>query len=198
MIAKEQITVQIMAGGRSSRMGTDKALVRLGGQTLAMRALEQWRGWGGGLLYSVGDRPVPEWLPEWAQPVRDIHRECGPMGGLEAGLRCCETPYLLLCAVDLPFVTPKQGKQLADAIDQADSCIFCRNGKEEPLFGLYRVESCLPAVTRHLEQKQYRMRALFSEWNSVLVPTAEEDAFRNLNTKQDLEQAQKLLQTIRP
>ena len=129
--------------------------------------------------------------------MRDVHRECGPIGGLEAGLLCCDTPYLLLCAVDLPFVTSKQGDQLAEAIRQADSCVFCRNGREEPLFGLYRVDGCLPVVVRHLEQKQYRMRALFSEWNSVLIPTTEVDVFRNLNTKENLEQAQKLLQTMR-
>lgn len=61
------------------------------------------------------------------------------------------------------------------------------------MFGLYRVENCLPVVVRQLEQKQYRMRTLFSEWSSILVPTAEEELFRNLNTKQDLEQAQKML-----
>lgn len=194
MIAKQQITVQIMAGGRSSRMGRDKALVQLGGQTLAMRALEQWHGWGAKILYSVGSRPAPVWLPDWAEPVWDTHPECGPMGGLEAGLLCCVTPYLLLCAVDLPFVTPKHGERLAAAIGRADSCAFCRDGMEEPLFGLYRAESCLPVVVRRLEQGQFRMRELFSEWNSVLIPTTEEEMFRNLNTQQDLEQARQLLE----
>ena len=53
-MAHPEITVQIMAGGRSSRMGQDKALVRLGGHTLLERAVATWSGWVGGLFLSVG------------------------------------------------------------------------------------------------------------------------------------------------
>ena len=48
----ESVTVQIMLGGRSTRMGRDKALVELGGRTLLDRALDRWREYGACLLYT--------------------------------------------------------------------------------------------------------------------------------------------------
>ena len=51
----ESVTVQIMLGGRSTRMGRDKALVELGGRTLLDRALDRWREYGAGVQLSVGN-----------------------------------------------------------------------------------------------------------------------------------------------
>lgn len=188
-----QVTVQIMAGGRSSRMGRDKAGVLLGGETLAMRALRTWRGWGGELFYSTGSQPAPDWLPGWARAVPDLHPDNGPLGGLEAGLCCCATPYLLLCAVDLPFVTPEHGERLLAGIGGADVCMYRLAGRPEPLFGLYRVEGCRPAVQRRLAEGSRRLCGLLEECASVLIPTEEARMFLNLNTPEDVERAARLL-----
>ena len=53
------VTVQIMAGGRSTRMGRDKALVELGGRTLLQRALDTWQNYGGAVQLSVAVMPAP-------------------------------------------------------------------------------------------------------------------------------------------
>lgn len=58
----ESVTVQIMLGGRSTRMGRDKALVELGGRTLLDRALDRWREYGAGVQLSDGIQSGGPWL----------------------------------------------------------------------------------------------------------------------------------------
>ena len=102
----ESVTVQIMLGGRSTRMGRDKALVELGGRTLLDRALDRWREYGAGVQLSVGNPERRAMAPKGMPAVADFYPDRGPLGGLHAGLRTCPTPLLLLTAVDCPFLTP--------------------------------------------------------------------------------------------
>ena len=110
------VTVQIRAGGRSTRMGRDKALVELGGRTLLQRALDTWQNYGGAVQLSVGAAERGALAPAGIPAVADRYRDCGPLGGLHAGLLECRTELLLLTAVDCPFVTA----ELADGLLGAD------------------------------------------------------------------------------
>ena len=184
-----QVTVQIMAGGRSSRMGRDKATVLLEGETLAMRGLRKWRNWGAEIFYAVGAHPVPAWLPSWAVPVADRYVDCGPLGGLEAGLSQCAAPCLLLCAVDLPFVAPEHAERLLGCIGSADACMYRLDGRPEPLFALYRSEPCLPVVRRLLKAGDYRLCRLMDHCCVEQVPTDAAWLFQNLNTAEDVDRA---------
>ena len=181
-----EITVQIMAGGRSSRMGQDKALVRLGGQTLLERAVETWSDWGGGLFLSVGHPERAALAPKGAVPVADRYPDCGPLGGLHAGLAVCPTPLLLLCAVDTPLLGPEQAEGLAAAIGTADACVYTVEGRPQPLFGLYRTTTCLPVAERLLAAGERRMRTLLVQVNTAELPAPDETRFRNLNTPEEL------------
>lgn len=180
-----EITVQIMAGGRSSRMGQDKALVRLGGQTLLERAVATWSGWGGGLFLSVGHPERAALAPKGAVPVADRYPDCGPLGGLHAGLAVCPTPLLLLCAVDTPLLGPEQAEGLAAAIGRADTCVYTVEGRPQPLFGLYRT-ACLPAAERLLAAGERRIRTLLAQVDTTELPAPDGAQFRNLNTPEEL------------
>ena len=184
-----QVTVQIMLGGRSERMGSDKALVRLGGQTLLERAVDRWRDYGGGLLLSVGAAQRAALAPEGLETVADVYPERGPLGGLHAGLQLCRTDALLLTAVDAPFLGPAQADLLLAAMGEAEACVFTLNGRPEPLFGLYR-RRCVTAAETLLLHGDSRMRSLLDWVNTVYVPTEDAAPFRNLNTPEDLARAQ--------
>lgn len=188
-MAHENITVQIMAGGRSSRMGRDKALVTLGGKTLLERAVERWKDWGGALFLSVGGEEREKLAPVEATPVFDRYPGFGPMGGLHGGLLVCETDYLLLCAVDTPFLTPEHAEKLAASIGTADACVFTLDGRPQPLFGLYRT-TCLSVAQLLLEQGEHRMMRLLDAVETVSIPAEDEKAFRNLNTPEELASAE--------
>ena len=79
---RAQVTVQIMLGGRSVRMGRDKALVCLSGKTLLERAVERWSGYGGAFQLSVGPASRAALAPAGVETVADVYPERGPLGGL--------------------------------------------------------------------------------------------------------------------
>ena len=183
-----QVTVQVMLGGKSERMGTDKALVQLGGRTLLERAVDRWQDYGCALQLSVGPAQRAPLAPAGLAAVADIYPERGPLGGLHAGLKACQSDVLLLTAVDAPWLTPAHADLLLAAMDGAEACVFTLNGQPEPLFGLYR-RHCATAAETLLLQGDNRMRSLLEWVNTAYVPTEDAAAFRNLNTPEDLAQA---------
>lgn len=190
-MTRNDITVQIMLGGRSTRMGRDKALVELGGKTLLDRAVERWQGYGAELQMSVGAAEREKLVPEGISAVVDVYPERGPLGGLHAGLHACTSRLLLLVAVDCPFLGPEQADVLVDAIGDADACVYTLDGRPQPLFGLYRCRCGTIAETLILDGEN-RMSKLLERVDTVYVPAGDGGAFRNLNTPEELAEAEKL------
>lgn len=191
-MTQKDVTVQIMLGGQSKRMGRDKALVELGGKTLLERAVDTWKDYGSHLCLSVGAAERKDLAPDGVTAIADIYPERGPLGGLQAGLKVCKTPYLLLVAVDCPFLTPRQADVLLDSIGESDACVYTLEGHPQPLFGLYRRRCAGPAETLILSGDN-RMSKLLEWAHTKCVPAGDESAFRNLNTPEDLKQAQKMM-----
>ena len=184
------LTVQIMAGGESRRMGTDKALVSLGGKTLLERAIETWGGWGKELFLSVGGEERGKLAPAGTYPVFDRFPACGPLGGLHGGLAECRTEFLLLCAIDTPFLTREHAQRLLDAIGTADACVYAVEGKAKPLFGLYR-KSCLSVAQTMLVQGELSIDRLREMLHTVVLEAEEPEAFHSLDTPDELAAAQR-------
>jgi len=92
----------VLAGGKSSRMGRDKALVQLGGVTLIERAVEKLRQVCAEVVI-LGSNPA---LETYGPLVPDLHQNCGPLGGIEAVLAYSQFDWNLLLPVDMPFVPP--------------------------------------------------------------------------------------------
>lgn len=181
----ETLTVQIMAGGKSTRMGTDKATVTLGGKTLLERAVDQWLGFGAETLLSVGAEGRKSLAPDGVRPVTDRYVQRGPLGGLHGGLTECGTEFLLLTAVDCPFVNRELAEGLLAAIGDGDACVYTLEGRPQPLFGLYR-KGCLQAAEELLSAGENKMGQLLRRVNTVCVPAGDPAPFRNLNTPEEL------------
>ena len=186
---RADVTVQIMAGGRSARMGRDKALVKLGGKTLLQRALDTWENYGGAVQLSVGTAERAALAPAGVPAVVDRYRDCGPLGGLHAGLLACRTELLLLAAVDCPFVTAALADGLLAAIGTADACVYTVDGRPQPLFGLYR-RTCLAPAAEMLAAGEHKMGELLRRVETVRLPAADPAPFRNLNTPEELAREQ--------
>lgn len=184
----ENLTVQIMLGGKSTRMGRDKALVELNGQTLLELAVAKWQGFGQNLQLSVGPAHRAALAPAGAPAVADIYPERGPLGGLHAGLLVCPTDLLLLAAVDSPFVTTELAEGLLAAIGTADACVYTLDGRPQPLFGLYR-KTCRSAAERLLAAEENKMGLLLRRVDTVYLAADDPAPFRNLNTPEELEAA---------
>lgn len=189
---RNEVSVQIMLGGLSTRMGRDKAFVTLGGRTLLARAVERWQDYGGGLQLSVGTADRTALAPKEIPAVTDLYTNRGPLGGLHAGLQVCSTPFLLLSAVDCPFLGVEQADRLLESIGDADACVYVLEGRPQPLFGLYR-KSCGVVAEVMLESGDNRMSRLLEQVNTVYIPAGDGAVFRNLNTPEELAEAEKQL-----
>ena len=187
---RSNVTVQIMAGGQSRRMGTDKALVTLGSKTLLERAIETWRDWGAELFLSVGGEEREKLAPAGTRPVFDRFPACGPLSGLHCGLAECKTEFLLLCAIDTPFLSTAHAQRLFDSIGSADVCIYEVEGIRKPLFGLYRKE-CLSAAQTMLMQGELSIDRLLEMVHTVVVTAEEPEIFHSLDTPDDLAAARR-------
>ena len=90
----------VLAGGKSSRMGRDKALLKLAGKPVALHAVTKLRR----LCAEVSILSSNPQLEAYAPLVRDLHNGCGPMAGIEAALRSSKHDWNLILPVDVPFL----------------------------------------------------------------------------------------------
>ncbi len=175
----------ILAGGRSSRMGDDKALLSLGGQTLLDRAAAFWRDCEGidGVLIAAGTEEHLSVLPEGCRAVYDIYPGCGPMAGLHAAFARTDAELLYVSAVDMPFLS----RAALLSPPTGDAAVCTRHGRPEPLFGVYR-RSCLPALDAALKAGRCKMTALLDTLDAeyVELPDALADTISNWNTRADM------------
>jgi molybdopterin-guanine dinucleotide biosynthesis protein A len=191
------LTVCVQAGGKSSRLGKDKALLDFGGQPLIQYVLSQ--------VASLADETMittnhPEGYRFLGLPlVPDLIRDRGALGGLYTALSAASHPLVAVVACDLPFANADllahcRDLLLADA--SLDVVIPSTKHGLEPLHAVYRRETCRPAVKAAIEADQWRMIAWHSEVK-IRVLTPEESAtfdpdglvFWNLNTPEDFQAA---------
>ena len=185
------MTIVILAGGESRRMGRDKLRLTLEGEALLERALRRWEAVFPRVLVSVGDPDRYPWLGK--RRVPDLHPGQGPMAGLEAGLLRAEEP-VFLTAADMPFSSPSAALQMRDLCpEEAEACVLTDEaGRWEPLFGLYKPE-ILPRIRELLDSGRRSMGALLDRSRvKILKPSDLGEAWEdrlllNLNEPGDYE-----------
>ena len=179
----------ILAGGKSSRMGADKAFVDFGGQTLLERALTVI-GAACGQVTIVGD---PAKFEKYGSVVADIFPGCGPLGGIHTALAHSPSELNLMLAVDMPFVSSELLTFLWTIAESGDAVITVpRIGKGlQPLYAIYRRDFSVVAEEA-LRAGKYKIDAVFSKVSLRLVDENElasagfsERSFFNVNTPYD-------------
>ncbi|MEX5748248.1 gephyrin-like molybdotransferase Glp [Massilia sp. X63] len=191
---KKLITGLILAGGRGSRMGNvDKGLQPFRGKPMAQHAIERLLPQVGSVMVNA-NRNIDSWL-ELAAPVWQDETPgfAGPLAGLEAGLRHCVTPWLLAVPCDSPFLPPDLAARLAAAVEQHDADLAFAVTREpgmrpqaHPVFCLVKA-SRLPVLSQYLAEGGRRMDGWYKDLKAVEVPFEDADAFRNINTLDELQ-----------
>ncbi len=186
------VSAFILAGGKSTRMGTDKAFVEFEGQPLLARALDLARSVSSD-LWIVGTK---ERFAGFAPVLEDIFRDCGPLGGIHAALLGSTTELNLMLAVDMPFVSRAFLQYLvAEAQTAPDAAVIVprSDGRRQPLCAIYRREFAVVAE-RALRARQNRIDRLFDEVHTRLIEEEELEGggfstaiFRNMNTPEELQ-----------
>ncbi len=157
------ISGYVLAGGRSSRMGTDKAELRLGGRTLLEIAVGKLRRVCREVIV-VGQRPV---APEGVRVIADRWTGCGPMGGMEAALADAGAlagageGSALFFPVDMPLIPRAVVEGLAGVwrSSEAGVCLPVTDGVVQPLLCQLRAE-VLPEVREALGRGAFKVRPL--------------------------------------
>mgnify|MGYP001169633843 FL=1 len=175
----------LLAGGKSRRMGADKAGLLWNGQpfvALIARQLAVFEE----RLFSVGAARVP--LPPAWRSVADVYPDCGPMGGLHAGLSACRSPYLAAVSCDLPLLESSLPLHLFSlACGDWDAVVpVTPDGRMHPLCAVYR-KDLVPLLEARLQAGNYRLMDALASCRLRRVPV--DGAFArmltNVNTPED-------------
>ena len=176
----------VLVGGRSSRMGVDKALIPYRDGTLAGHvALAVLAACGNVTL--VGD---PSRYRHLGHPViPDQIAGNGPLGGVVAALTSSNDDWNLIVACDMPNIDADFLRGLIDDAERAPGfpdCVVPKTAEgPQPLCALYH-RRALPLLDSFLNHKFLRMRETVQSLNTAYLPFPEDHWFRNLNTQEDL------------
>lgn len=190
-----RLSAFVLAGGKSSRMGRDKAFLAWGGETLLATALKL-AGEVTASVFIVGD---PKKFARSGSVVEDVYRECGPLGGIHAALSSSTAELNLMLAVDLPLVTPPFLHYLVSLADESDATVTVpRAGNGwQPLCAVYRREFAAIAEPALVAGKN-KIDSLFSSVKTRVLVEQElvqrgfsVGMFSNLNTPEELEEARR-------
>lgn len=180
------ITGIILAGGKSLRMGTDKALLKFNGQPLLQRAIDFCRPWCQTILVSSNE---PEHRKFGCEIVPDEFQNCGPLGGIYSCLQKSKTDWNFVLSIDTPFVEPAFFPFLVSVAENYDAIVPCHNDGVEPLIALYH-KRCSPVILNqlksgHFKTQDFLMTAITCFVDSQSWVNQHPRIFFNLNRPED-------------
>ena len=184
------INAYILAGGKSSRMGTDKGLLLFEGKAMIQYVIEQ--------LQPIFDNLVivsnnPEYEKFGLEVIPDLIKDIGPAGGIYTALKHSKTKLNFMVSCDMPFITKEAIAFIIENTNNSQIVLLENQGKLEPLFGIY-AKDCEQIWLELIEQKTIKLQkmVLYFKLKTILVENNEifkESFFKNINTKEDFDNA---------
>lgn len=187
----------ILAGGLSRRMqGQEKALITLAGRPLLAHVLDRLTpqvtdvvinaNGDAGRFASFGRRVIADHRPGF----------CGPLAGIEAALLALEeTDYLLSVPIDTPFLPLDLAERLcavAQAKGDTKPVVVQGGERVHPVMALWP-KAVLPRISAALDARRFKLQDWFRQTPHHMLPIREEDLLFNINTQDDLRQAEEWL-----
>lgn len=185
-----QLGAVILAGGESKRMGRDKAWVEFSGRPLIAHAVDKITALGVREIFISGR--AGQDFSAWKLPVLfDLEPGFGPLGGIERALHECQSPLLLVLAVDLPGMTLAFLHKLTARCDRLTGVIPKLNGELEPLAAIYPKRChafAFSAIARSRHAARGFAEACFKDRAVRTFPIPRNDApcFANCNCPADV------------
>jgi len=174
-----------LAGGRSERFGSDKALAPFRGAPLLDAVIGALTA-GFAEVLVVAKRAEP-YSVFGARVVIDRSPLYTPLSGLEAGLAAASREIVFCCGADMPFAVDAP---LLDALFAAlaghDAVVPVHDGARQPLCALYRRETCLPAASALLAQSAVGPKRLLESVRTALIDWPDERPFLDADTREQL------------
>jgi len=191
-LSRDSIEAFILAGGASSRMGTDKSRLLLNGQTFSQRIANT-------LLEVASEVTIVGQGSEDPQvrSTSDVYPQWGALGGVHAALAVARTQWALVVACDLPFVTADLFTHLATFRENYDAVVpIQKDGRPQPLCSFYRIDPCLGRAQELIITGKRRPLELLESVKTCWLPFSDlqdlpgvEKFFLNINTPEDYYEA---------
>ncbi|HEV8484838.1 MAG TPA: molybdenum cofactor guanylyltransferase [Blastocatellia bacterium] len=183
----------VTAGGRSSRMGKDKAWLEIDGRPMIQRVVEELRRVTPAVTVIAND---PEYDRLGLPVLADLNPDIGPLEAIRVALAASLAPRVLLVACDLPFVTADLLELLLDRVESYQVAVpLSSDGRLEPLCAVYSTEVLEP-VTELIRSGERKVSRLFDRVRTRLIPFEDlsqlagaERFFINVNTPEDYARA---------
>ena len=184
-----ELSAFVLAGGSSSRMGADKALLAFRGRTLLEYALAL----AGGVAASCRIVGSLEKYEKYGDVIEDAYAGQGPLAGIHAALRATATDFNLVLAVDTPLIAPDFLRHLSARAQDSNAFVTVprtADSRLHPLCAVYR-RSFADVAEQALREGRNKIDALFPlvpvEYVAPAAAGFDESMFVNLNTTEDLE-----------
>lgn len=192
------VTSVVLAGGSSSRFGSNKALAAWDGKAMVESVVER-------LAYTFPANLVVVKEPRTfgflntprVRVVQDLHEGTHSLGGLWSGLAHATSGHAFVCACDMPFIQPRLVTALWAASSGCDAVVPVWRGKPQPLCGIYS-RHCQGVIGCLIKERRLKIQELFAILRTRFFPEEEVKAFDpeglsfvDLDTRQEYERLQR-------
>ena len=185
-ILPENATAIILAGGDSSRMGTDKSMLPVKGQTMIEHICAQLSPTFTETLISAAVSNKYDFLS--FKVILDKMPNQGPLMGIASALQASADELNFITACDIPHIPMYLVHQMLAEAEDADIVVpITDNEKKQPLFAVYR-KNALDAINKVLNGPSRKISDVFDHCNVKFLKISTPDLFMNLNTKTEYEE----------
>ena len=186
-----QYSVGILAGGKSSRMGKNKALLEFESDTFIGHAVKEFAGHE--IIISASGQTEYEKLP--AKIVSDENKDIGPIEGIRQILKAASEDYVFICACDMPFITGRIADYIAEFISSDYDCyVITDEDRMHPLCAIYS-KRVLPVIEKLIANGEYKLRLILENTRTKFISLEntnfEKRIVRNVNTKEEYRELKK-------
>lgn len=183
---RKNINGYILAGGKSSRMGTDKGLMLYQGKEIIKYSMEQ--------LQPIVEKVVivsnnKEYEKLGVEVIPDLIKDIGPAGGIYSALDHSNENLNFILSCDMPFITKEAINFMIQNKGTSQITLPCHQGHLEPLFGVYS-KTCLVQWLTLINQGYFKIKDLASNFDLRTINIDDNELFHptfftNINTKED-------------
>lgn len=185
---KPDFDIYILAGGKSSRMKTEKGLVMLKGKPMIEWVIQACEPFQTNITI-IANSTHYSYLPY--PTIKDDITNCGPIGGIVTALHHSEKQNVLVLSCDIPYIQTAVLKALLNSSDPfADAHIPIHKNIIHPLIGIYK-KSATETILKQIESANYKLLHLLKKLNTAYINMDKfgDSNFENINHPEDLKKS---------
>lgn len=182
----------VLAGGKSTRMGSDKALIMVNEQRMLEATVKHLSKLFPKVLVSASDNTYED---IGVPVVSDLYKASGPLGGIHAGLNYSDYYTNFFCACDMPFVDTNLARYMVESVKGFDAVVPKIGDYYQPLFAVY-TKNCIEPIENRIMAGRNKISSLYEQIKTRFLELDEltkfgnpDTMFFNVNTPDDLQTA---------